>query len=51
MDMRGSAVSTWSCLSFLVAYLVEFVSDVDMLRPGETATTAEKDSIEIQRSK
>jgi hypothetical protein len=51
MVTLDSAVSTWSYLSFLVAYLEEFVSDVDMQRQDETATTAERDSIEIQRSK
>lgn len=51
MDTLDSAVSTWNSLSSLVAYLEEFVSDVDMQRQDETAITAERDSIEIQRSK
>lgn len=45
-----SAVSTWNCLSFPVAYQAEFVSDVDMQRQDEIAITAERVSIVIQRS-
>lgn len=50
MATPDNAASTWSCLSFLVAYQVEFVSDVDMLRRVAIAITAERVSIEIQRS-
>lgn len=42
--------STWSCLSFLVAYQVEFVSVVGMRRQGGIVIIAEKAFIEIHRS-
>lgn len=50
MATPDNAASTWNCSSFLVAYQVEFVSDVDMLRRVAIAITAERVSIEIQRS-